>query len=367
MKVGIITFNQAYNYGASLQMYALQKVLTKMDNDVEVLDYYSDTVAKSYNSSFFCFLSPKKVFNLVFRNSFRMYNKDGFKRFWGKYIRFSKDRYYKDNINESESKYDMFITGSDQVFNLRCTGHDLNYFLEFVKERKKKSSYAASYGASSIPDDLVGLLNELLLSFSHISLREKATALLFRQVFGIDCNHSIDPTLLLDRDEWQCIASYKQCCKSSYVLIYLLNEDDKIFEFARELANKNECKIVYINDRLIKRRGMINLGKVDPEEWIGLFDRASAIVTNSYHGYLFALNLHKTVYPFYLNANKSVNCRFNDFNTIFNLDYLFSDEYRLKYQFGYLPNKDEFERKLIVERKKSMDYLRRITNNECSN
>lgn len=360
MRIAVITFSNAFNYGATLQMYALQKKLKTLGAETFVIDYRSPSVSKSYKkNSFRSFFKIKNLYHIIFHNTYRKYYEDGFAHFWEDNIKFTYKTYYSfDELKTLEDEFDCFISGSDQVFNLRCSGNDYHYFLDFVSEKNKKYSYAASLGITHFNEDNIDIYRKLLSSFKEISFREKISMDLVNKNLKINGTYHIDPTLLLTGSEWRSISSNTLCCKEKYILIYLISEDREIFKFARKLAKRENYKIMYVNDRLFKKTRMRNLRRVDPSQWIGLIDGASAVVTNSYHGLLFSLNLGKRVYPFYLKTNKEVNSRFDDFSNNFNLEYLFSDEYRESINPDIWNKKiNEFYNRLTNEKQRSNDYL----------
>ena len=327
-KCGIITFNQAINQGAVLQMYALQKYIgEKLGCDCEIIDYQSSRMKKEYEKMpIKRLLNPKVLASIIINNSYIRYNFAGFAEFNSKYIQYSKDTYTcYEELLQTNNIYDVFITGSDQVFNLFCSHFDENYFLPFVLDVKKKNSYAASIGLTDIPEDLVPKYTELLKSFNNLSLRERVGAELVNKVTGVKTQVSVDPTLLLEYNDWKAIFREVKV-KEPYILIYVIAEDKRIFRFAKRLAKRYGYKILYINDRLLKPVGIKSMRNVSPDQWLSLLYNAQIVLTNSYHGILFSCNFRKTFFPFLLRKNKQVNSRIVDFLDRYKLDNLILDE-----------------------------------------
>lgn len=48
MKIGVITFHRAINYGAALQTYALQRAISDLGFDTEVIDYRCEHMENLY-------------------------------------------------------------------------------------------------------------------------------------------------------------------------------------------------------------------------------------------------------------------------------------------------------------------------------
>lgn len=358
-KCAIITFNQAINFGAVLQMYSLNHQINMLGSKCEVLDYRSPKLDAIYRRKKYTdLINPRTLGSAVLNNSFIRYNYDGFENFKQKHIIFSEQVYRtSDDLKSSNSIYDIFISGSDQVFNPYCSHFDYNYFLEFVEDNRKKYSYAASIGLSFIPDEIALDLKKHLMTFQNISIREITGAKLIEQLLNKKVSCNVDPIFLTERDEWEEISSAIDA-PSKYVLVYLLAEDKEIFTFAKNLAKQKGAKIIYINDRLIKQPGVHNFRGVTPEQWIWLFIHADAVITNSFHGTAFSLYFEKELYPFLLKSNSKVNSR------IIDLLHLASNDNNLRYNgFEFEYSVEYFKNSINFEKKKSRDFIYSILQN----
>ena len=185
MKVGTLTYHRAVNYGAILQTYALQKVLDKLGVENEVIDYRSDFIEWIYKP--FCMRKVNNFWNfltVIEGAPIKSRKMKQFSDFANKNIRVSKEKYTKSNISNANDVYDLFITGSDQVFNFKCSNNDKNYFLDFVKDTTKKSSYAASFGFDKIPDEHTDEYKRLLSTFENISVREQQGVNIVKESVG---------------------------------------------------------------------------------------------------------------------------------------------------------------------------------------
>ncbi|MFR1627995.1 MAG: polysaccharide pyruvyl transferase family protein [Thomasclavelia ramosa] len=256
--------------------------------------------------------------------------------------------------------YDYFITGSDQVFNPYCSGFDGNYFLSFVSDKNMKFSYAASVGLENIPVELENYYKDYLNSFCRISIREITGANEIKRVCGIECSTNIDPTLLLDKSDWEkLMADLPSNADTPYLLLYALSEDKNMLKFAKKIAKRKKLKVIYINDRLFRPKGMLSLRNVSPEQWLRLFANANSIVTNSFHGIAFSINFEKEFYPFYLNKNTRVNSRIRDLLDLLNLQSLVindNNDTLMNENIDY----SEAREILKNEKNKSISYLREI-------
>ena len=317
MKLGIITFHRATNYGAVLQTYALTKYLNDIGFETEVIDYRDNRVDNEYK------LFPKKssvkriIKDILY---FPIKNKKNkkFEEFRQSKIKISKQKYNNETLKNSEKKYDYFITGSDQVFNYKLTDFDKNYFLDFVKENNKKVSYAASLGMDSIPDDKKEEYKSLLSKFSKISIREQQNKEMIEDLINKKVEVNIDPSFLISKDEWQKIA--KKPKEENYILIFVMQRNKSIFEFAEKFSKETNCRIIYIaNDykRIVKGKYKYNLS---PEEWLGYFKYAKYVVTNSFHGLAFSILFEKNFYIELQKKPATANARMNNLLKKFKLE-----------------------------------------------
>ena len=216
MRIGIITFHRAINYGAVLQTYALQKFLNVSNYDAEVIDYRCEHMENFYKTFTIKDKSVKQIIRgmLNFKNTYK--KKREFYRFLDQNVRISTEVYDKFNIDKANLRYDKFITGSDQVFNFACTDFDKTYFLQFVKNCDNKLSYAASFGMKEIPDSYVNDYKSLLSTFSELSIRENAGQQIVKKLTGKDSELSVDPVFLLTAEEWEKLAKKPKLMIVSY-------------------------------------------------------------------------------------------------------------------------------------------------------
>ena len=322
MKCGVITFHNAINYGALFQTYALQKALMKVGVDAEVIDYHSKYIERIYRpglSDIFSRLFVKRLAAAIIKNGTLSFNNRDFAEFSDKYIKKSAASYT--SLSElEETDYDLYITGSDQVWSPYSASFDKAYFLDFVKGSSKKVSYAASFGVDDIPSELKDEYRTLLCDFSRISVREKSGEKIVEELTGKSPSVLPDPTLLLSSDEWNELIQRDGEADGGYVLIYMIYEDNALINAAKKYAADRGLRILYINDRLKKASGVENLRNVSPERWLSLLSSAVCVFTNSYHGTAFCINLGK---DFLVSAppNQKTNTRLDSLTETYNIAY----------------------------------------------
>lgn len=365
MKSAIITFSCAHNIGAILQTYALQQSVHNICSSAKcfILDYKCKKIEKAYK--------PIKLINLkspagliksciAFPFNFLM-----FMRKRRKFIYFNEN--FLDNysltgngLKECENKFDVFITGSDQVWNYNLTGEDDSYFLDFVSYSSKKFSYAASFGNEKNFEEYKDKILKNTSDFGVISLRE-AIGQAELEAAGHNVRIDIDPTLLLTSIEWEKIC-FEEKNSEKYILIYHVAMPDKLLSQAYDYAKKQGLKVYYISSSLktkIRHPDFKMCGDCGPLEFISLVKNAECVFTTSFHGTAFSIIFHKKFYA-EINNKDGYNYRVAnilnllglmkcaDYNNILNDNLLSEEEWA------------EVEKKLNELRKNSLAYLKSI-------
>lgn len=300
-KVGILTINDYTNYGNRLQNYATQEVVKSFGFEVKTIVNKTEYI-KSKNTrrisnrlKRIIKMSPKKILNKTIKKIKFIKNRisktkqkkvENFKKFTYDYINETNYEIHEDNIISGlDLKYDFFITGSDQVWN-PTFGHNSKIdFLTFAS-KEKRIAFAPSFGISEIPKEYVDDFTKWLNGFSKISVREKAGADIIKRLTGKNAEVLVDPTMLLNKEEWLDIAKPTiNKPKSKYLLTYIL-------------GNLSKSKRKRIND-IAKKRGLeiIDLTDVNshnifvsgPREFLDLINSADLFLTDSFHGTIFSI------------------------------------------------------------------------------
>lgn len=357
MKVGIITFHRALNYGAVLQAYALQQYLNDIGIENEIIDYRCEYIEEFYKP---VKASPLRELKTYIRELlFFPYNtkkRKKFESFVKEYIKTSETIYTQDKLRDINDKYDFFITGSDQVWNSRWSGFDKAYFLDFT-ENDKKASYAASFGFDKIPENEVDEYRRLLSGFQYISVRENTGLQIINQLLQRNAELSLDPTCLIGKDKWKSIAVKPN--ESGYVLLYTLDKSEQLVSFAKEKAKELKAKIVCISDALKKAEDFEYKGFLSPSEFIGLFENAGYVVTNSFHGLMFSVIFEKHFCLQYQLSKGAPNSRLADFVHDFGLE---NCVYQDSSAFTGKSNYAQVSAMMSEKKKKTEEYFENIFN-----
>lgn len=294
MKAGIMTFHQALNYGAVLQTYALQQALGSIGADSDVIDYTCEKIKKGYDGIIFSRCSRRLEYRMCLHYYIRTKKRQrAFDSFAKRYLKLSR-RCDKSNIAMMEDRYDCFITGSDQVFNDVCTDLDRNYFLDFVKDPKKKNSYAASFGFQEIPGQHVETYKTLLGDFGNLSVREEQGVRIVRELLGKRAERHVDPTLTLPPETWERMVAQRPL-REKYIFIYTVQNPRKAYAYAEALAEKTGYKIVFLHGIIDtkpvskEQRGAKHLYALSPDAFLNYIYHAEYVLTNSFHGTVFSI------------------------------------------------------------------------------
>lgn len=294
-KIGIITYHKVYNCGSSLQAYATLETFRKLGVKAEIINYVPDRF-KNYGSFKQTYLekkyfsNPLKAFiTTIISISSRKRQRKQFDKF-DKYLELGKEVFQKDlqNLN----LYDVYFTGSDQVWNNYFGGFDSSYFLDFVKNGIPCFAYSASFGKTEFKANERREIKTLLSKYRKISVREDSGKRVLENI-GFDTIQLLDPIYALSKDDWRKIANYK--IKGKYILIYQISYKSDCIGYAKYLSNKlGNVPIYFIEyERRPHKRGINYVFCPTVNDFLGLFDNASYVVTDSFHGTSFSLKFNK--------------------------------------------------------------------------
>ena len=301
-KVGIITFHFADNFGAVLQAYALTKKIENYGINVEIINFTPQKLRSPYAlfPNIRAMLSNKGISHTIRTVLGRIYNIKyyvskirNFNNFRKMHLYISQQNYKTaDELKDVENRYDYCITGSDQVWNPKFfSGFRGSYFLDFAGEKTKKISYAASI-SEKVETTYYKQYFEYLQDFNNISVREESAKDFLESIINKKIEVTLDPTLLLNKDEWNEIATCKKSC-NQYILVYNLVNDPIVVKLANKISRETSYRIVSYS----KKSQFINwdssFSSCNPTEFLSLFANAELIITNSFHGTAFALIYNK--------------------------------------------------------------------------
>lgn len=326
MKIAVLTTFDVYNYGASLQAYALMHYLSSLGHEVELIDYQPEYLTRKYN---YKWVNPESSLSrtAITRGVYRvmkflqrqtiMQRKHAFDTFHQQYLKRTAERYLTEKqLSACPPDADLYIVGSDQVWNVFYeTGRDPAFYLDFVKEGRK-ISYAASFSYLDIDADNMSRIAGSLSTFDGISVRERQGLDILRRM-NIEGELVLDPVFLPGAGYWRSIIPDLRI-GDKYLLIYDFEDNPELRKFSIRYAKENDLKIYSVNDTYPRRYADRNFSNTGPFEFVSLIAGCEVFVSNSFHGTAFSLIMNKPVFVFRRHRHK-VNSRMESLMELFGL------------------------------------------------
>lgn len=301
MKIGIVTFHCAYNFGSVLQAWALKHQLERMGHVACVVDYRGHDFDQYKLLQTY---SAKALAASLVLYPRQRRRRDAFEAFIAQELS-PTARYGADDKKRMEAElsgqFDCFICGSDQIWNVDCTRGPVGpYFLSFAGEARR-IAYAPSLSHTSFSREYFGpedqrQIQEWLSRFSAISVREAMTTELFQPLCKLPIYVCVDPTLLLDAADYEQIIFFpheKQLVDSCNrtLFVYMLERNDALVSYAAHLAQQTGMSIAYVSRRPLSFEGVsaTNLFGAGPGEFLWYVKHCAAVLTNSFHATVFSL------------------------------------------------------------------------------
>lgn len=327
-KVGIITlYYNNNNYGGIAQAYALQKYLENLGCETKLISFSKNKVKKSLRERIKKRLNIKNgvigfikgtiwifrwgVKDIIIKKlnkiSFKKYQSDMEKRreAMGRFREIipHTDVYTIDNIEQCVLLFDIFVSGSDQIWKPGVVQGP--FVLDFVPPEKRKVSYASSVTSTNISDDkkYCQFMQANLQDYYDISVREAATQKELSAILGREVKHVVDPTLLLSRDEWECVAG-ERMIQETYIFAYFLGDSPSQKRYVESIAKNNNLKIVNLPfaageyNKSDCRFGDYKLYNVGVPEFFSLIKYAEVVFTDSFHAVCFSWNFKTKFFVF---------------------------------------------------------------------
>lgn len=285
MKIGILTYHfSTNNYGAILQTYASFEILRKLGHSPEVINLLP---------------GGKQSFLKAIKNKVKLYlsNNIELEIFKKKNLELTVPYYSNDNLHELNKVFDAYYVGSDQVWRASMSKERLiHYFLDFADDEKLKIAYAASFGISSWEgaDGITKQIMPLIKSFSAIGVREQDGVKICQDVFNVEAVKVLDPTLLLDKSDYQKIIHKHKKFKFQKYIAYHVIQDRRASGKMPSLAfQQTKIKVINLfgdNKRLLGR-SILRYNSI--ETWLFGIQNAYLVITDSFHCVIFSILFKK--------------------------------------------------------------------------
>lgn len=336
-RIGIMSYYyDSFNYGGLLQAYALTKYLNQFDNvEAEQICYkvLGNYNCQSKNVFFkrligFVYHSPQRLYYLYGKKTAELALEQRKAKIsgWRDCIPHSDRMFTIHTIENCAEDYDCFITGSDQVWNMRWS--DSSYFLDFVSNKKCRISYGASIGSKYISTQLEQQLLKNVSTFNGISVREVSSEKEVSNICHRKVDVVVDPTLLLTREQWDEVCIERKI-EQKYVLCYFLGNDIVVRKMAKKFAREKGFILVTIPHAPLDYMpcdrwfGDVPLYGVDPSDFLSLIKYAEYVFTDSFHATVFSNLYQKRFIVFERSGMSDMSNRIEDLCMLFNNQYRF--------------------------------------------
>jgi len=328
--IGIVSYNincNFTNYGSALQSWALSQMIDRIGETLGIQSKLIDYCPKVLEDSD-CLNPMRKMWDtdLEARRQVEMMmpaireNYQKFETFYTNHFRRTKRKYTDGNFDEVVKDEDIsgFVCGSDTIFCINeFKGFVEGYYANFDCMRGKSVSYAASFGDPTFTEQDYLTLNERLKNFKALGIRENNMLPYVKEHVDVRTERTIDPTLLAEASLYDTIIAEPQM-QDKYLLLYSRRYNKKMEQYAEQLAKQKGVKIVEISIRATNaEKGHVMRYDAGVEEFLSLVKHAECVVTNSFHGVIFAVQMRR---PFYCFSREQGDTKIGEVLDLFGLN-----------------------------------------------
>lgn len=353
MKIALLTIWHCYNYGAEMQAYATFRALTSLGHNVEIIDLpllENIPPIKKQIAQLIGLLSPQR---------------SKFSRFWDAYIPYKTRTYTSvEDLRKDPPKADIYIVGSDQVWNKDITkDYAPVFFLDFGVDNIRRISFSSSFGVNewSAPETLTSIANKRLKQFWAVSCREKTGVRILKQKFGIDnAVNTLDPTLLFD-DYSEITGTLSD--KNTVAYYPLSSDDQSLKPIAEKVASVISGQSRNANPYVLVPHTSLVWDRNSISDWLSTIAEARFVITQSFHGLVFSI-LHHRQFAVINLAKHGRQSRILDLLSALGLEERYFTSETEFLQSNIINNKinyDSVDARLQKLRTESWDYLKRVT------
>lgn len=368
-RIGIITIHNSPSYGGSLQSFALWKYIDELGYDCEIIDLYRPYQKEYIKSKKFKFKRKKrsifhllkKYIKILLRRNDKHFSNLAKAKFdeFNSSIKFSRPYYGLDDLYMDPPKYDIYITGSDQVWNPEQPYHIEPYFLTFAPDNARKISYASSIGITELYDDERNDFKKWLSSYFAISVREKQAKDLLKTFIEKEIYQVSDPTFLLDIETWKSLSIHPNI-NDPYLLLFPLENNPLLTNYAIKLCKESGLKLFILNMLQPDNNEYISVKDAGPREFIGFIEKAEMVITDSFHASVFSIIMGTKNFYVYISKDNNKGSRIINLLKTYKIDdHLLNPDLLETYdQLNFRKiDKDAILRILLKEQKYSREFL----------
>lgn len=310
-RIGILTLQNSNNYGAMYQTYALSKYLENKGHDLFIIDYEMTRD----NAKIINYLKhPISFIQKIWHRKEQIISKFStkkdstptvdrkkeftkiFENFRKSYLKITQEEYNYKTLLDNCPKADIYICGSDQIWAADFLFTSPAFLLGFAPKESKRVSYAASFGKNRLESYLENTFTQYINQFDAISVREKSGISIVNSYSKKDASHVLDPTLLLSKKDYSQIIDYALVPNEPYIFVYKLNQTKELSDWMDECINtisqKENLSVLAVSTNLVYPFNK-NWNELHPTpgQLLGLIEKSTVTITNSFHGTVFSMIL----------------------------------------------------------------------------
>lgn len=297
-KIGLATFYDD-NFGTCLQAYALQKTLIDLGYDVKIIRYSrcDQQISKQTNIQKITRYSPVVVLKYIRNYKSIQIRKQAFADFRKNNLIFNENStFYRDSdLSHLQDEYDVLVCGSDMMWSSQFKDDWYYYMLGFA-DKDKSIAYSPSFGRNFLTEGEIKTMSPLISNIKSLSCRELAGADLIKSNFGLEALHTADPTLLLGQKDWNDMINDKSSLiKGDYILTYSFLGTAKKgrYKIFNQFKSGEKGQLVILSGAEKEFKKYSYTGYAGPIEFVRLYRDCKFVITDTYHGLLFALIFKK--------------------------------------------------------------------------
>lgn len=368
--IGQVSYNincNFTNYGSALQSWALSQMIDKIGTELGIQSKLIDYCPRVLEDSD-CLNPQKKMWDTddEARRQIDMMmpaikeNYRKFEDFYTNRFRRTKKKYTDENFNDvvRDESIEGFVCGSDTIFCINeFKGFVEGYYANFDCMRGKSVSYAASFGDPTFTEADYLTLNKRLQNFKALGIREFDMLPYVKEHVKVRAERTIDPTLLADSSLYDTIIAEPQI-QEKYILLYSRRYNREMEQYAEKMSHDTGLPIVEISIRATNvEKGHIMRYDAGVEEFLSLVKHAECVITNSFHGVIFAVQLRT---PFYCFSREQGDTKIEDVLDLFGLSerIMIDGTEKMPAEIDY----DSVHQRISEARKPAADYLRYALN-----
>ena len=363
MRTATVTFHASHNYGSMLQAYALQQVVKSLGHENEIINLRTNVQKHVYMSYAKLPLRKKLIFQILFHSKYSgaLKKYQLYEDFLKNELQLTKEFPDIDAIKSAGLDFDCYISGGDQIWNTFPIDFDWSFYLPFTNG--KKISYGVSMGPRG--EEVItqkDLVKQYLEGYTHIGVRENGTKAIVESLTGKTATITLDPVLLLQKEQWFAKYSQESIIGGDYILIYSPRYNKGVYDIARRLGKKYGYKVIStinIHPRIDLKGEMCGITEhiaTGPWEFLNLLQHAKFVVSGSFHAVVFSILFNK---PFFaVNGDKDNRMRTTLENCGLMERTICEEDFEAKEAIAEICDFTEANSYLKTEREKSIEFLK---------